>query len=128
MYDFEEFYQIGEELSLTNDESHIRSAINRNYYALFGESRKYLVEIRKKDNLKTKTGIHTKVCNTLRYSKDPTEQYIGDILFNLIEIRGYADYDWKEKDFKYFKKVFPKLKKDVKNGLQSLNYLKNKYN
>lgn len=54
MYDFEEFYEIGKELSAIDDESHIRSAINRNYYALFGESRKYLVEIRKKKILKQK--------------------------------------------------------------------------
>lgn len=128
MYEFEEFFDIGEELSLSNDEAHVRSAINRDYYALFGESRKYLVEIRKKEYLKTKIGIHTKVCNALRYSNDSTEKYIGDILFNLIEIRGFADYDWKEKDFNYFKKVFPKIKADVQKGLESLEFLKNKYN
>ena len=41
MYNFEEFYEIGEELSQYEDEAHIRSTINRDYYALFGESRKY---------------------------------------------------------------------------------------
>lgn len=128
MYDFEEFFHIGEELSEKSDESHIRSAINRDYYALFGESRRYLVEIKGKKHLKTKKGIHGKVCNALIQSKDPTEKYIGDILLNLIEIRGFADYDWKEKDFKYFKKVFPQLKEDVKKGLESLEHLKNKYN
>lgn len=128
MFNFEEFYKIGQELSKTDDESHVRSAINRNYYALFGESRKYLVEIKEKKHLKSKNGIHGKVCNALRYSNDSTEKYIGDILFNLIEIRGLADYDWKEKDFKYFKKVFPKLEEDVKNGLESLEYLKKKNN
>lgn len=128
MYDFEEFFHIGEELSEKSDESHIRSAINRDYYALFGELRRYLVEIKGKKHLKTKKGIHGKVCNALIQSKDPTEKYIGDILLNLIEIRGFADYDWKEKDFKYFKKVFPQLKEDVKKGLESLEYLKNKYN
>lgn len=56
------------------------------------------------------------------------KKYIGDILFNLIEIRGIADYDWKEKDFNYFKKVFPKIKADVQKGLESLEFLKNKYN
>lgn len=128
MYNFEEFYEIGEELNQKDDEAHIRSAINRDYYALFGESRKYLVEVRGKTYLKTKIGIHTKVCNALRYSKDSTENYIGDILFNLIEIRGFADYDWKEKDFRYFKKVLPGIKEDVKKGLESLEYLKDKYN
>lgn len=39
MYDFKEFYEIGKELSAKDDESHIRSAINREYYALFGESK-----------------------------------------------------------------------------------------
>ena len=48
MYDFKEFYDVGEELSQKDDEAHIRSAINRDYYALFGESRRYLVEVRKK--------------------------------------------------------------------------------
>ena len=128
MYNFEEFYDVWEELSNTKDEAHIRSAINRDYYALFGESRKYLIEVRKKKYLKTKIGIHTKVCNALRYSNDSTEKYIGDILFNLMEIRGFADYDWKEKDYNYFKKVFPKLKEDVKKGLESLKYLKKENN
>ncbi len=128
MYDFKEFYDVGEELSQKEDESHIRSAINRDYYALFGESRKYLVEVRKKEYLKSKLGIHTKVCDTLRYSKDITEKYIGDILYNLIEIRGFADYDWKSKDCEYFQKILPGLKEDVKKGLESLEYLKNKYN
>lgn len=128
MYDFEEFYKIVEELSQIEDEAHLRSAINRDYYSLFGESRRYLVEVKGKKYLETKIAIHTKVCDTLRYSDDPTEKYIGDILFSLIEIRGFADYDWKEKDFKYFKKLFPKVKENVKNGLESLEYLKNKYN
>ena len=128
MYNFEELFQIDNELSKTEDEAHIRSAINRDYYSLFGESRKYLVEIKNKEYLKTKIGIHTKVCDALRYSKNPTEKYIGDILYNLIEIRGFADYDWKEKDINYFKKVFPKVKEDVEKGLESLEYLKNKYN
>lgn len=83
MYDFGEFFQIGEELSQKNDEAHIRSAINRDYYALFGESRKYLVEIRGKKYLTSKNGIHTKVCNALMFSKDSTEKYVGNILFNL---------------------------------------------
>lgn len=128
MYNFEEFYEIGEELSQKDDEAHVRSAINRDYYALFGESRTYLVEIRGKVYLTTKKGIHGKVCNALMSSPDPTERYVGDILLNLIEIRGFADYDWKEKDINYFKKVLPRIKEDVKNGLESLEYLKNKYN
>ena len=128
MYDFKEFFDIGKDLSKMDDEAHIRSAINRNYYALFGESRKYLVEIRKKKYLKTKNGIHGKVCNTLMYSNDLTENYLGNILFNLIEIRGFADYDWKDKDYNYFKKVLPGIKEDVKKGLESIEYLKDKYN
>jgi len=109
MYDFEEFYQIGEELPQIEDEAHIRSAINRDYYSLFGESRRYLVEVKGKKYLETKIEIHTKFCDTLRYSDDLTEKYIGDTLFSLIEIRGFADYDWKEQDFKYFKKLLPKI-------------------
>lgn len=128
MYDFKEFYEIGEELSQIDDEAHIRSAINRDYYALFGESRKYLVEVKGKTYLTTKKGIHTKVCNALRYSNNSTEKYIGDLLFYLIEIRGFADYDWKEKNLDYFEKVFPKLKEDVKKGLDSLNYLEHTNN
>ena len=87
-----------------------------------------LVEVRGKIYLTTKKGIHGKVCNALMSSHYPTERYIGDILLNLIEIRGFTDYDWKEKDIKYFEKVLPKIKEDVKNGLESLEYLKNKYN
>lgn len=127
MYDFEEFYEIGKGLSAIDDESHIRSAINRNYYALFGESRKYLVEIRKKENLKTKIGIHSKVCDTLRKSKDPTEKYIGDMLHYLKKARSFADYDWNEKDISYFKNILNLSKKDVPDGLESLEYLIEKY-
>ena len=127
MYNFEEFYEIGEELAQSDDEAHIRSAINRNYYALFGESRRYLVEVKGKKYIKTKKGIHGKVCNALLASKDPTEEYIGELLLDLMKIRGFADYDWKNKDINYFKKVLPKLKKDVCDGLKSLKYLNRKY-
>ena len=127
MYDFSEFYDVGDELSKKDDEAHIRSAINRDYYALFGESRKYLVEVRKKKYLKTKKWIHGKVCNALIKSKDPTENHVGKILFRLIPIRGFADYDWKEQDFKYFKETFPQIKKDVKGCLESIAYLNRKY-
>ena len=126
MYNFEEFYKIGEELSKIEDKAHLRSATNRNYYSLFGESRRYLVEVKGKKYLETKKGIHGKVCNALINSNDSTENYIGKILLKLIPIRGIADYDWKEKDFKYFKKIFPKVQKDVEKGLQSLEYLNNK--
>ncbi len=34
MYDYNEFYEIGEELAQKDDEAHIQSAINRDYYAL----------------------------------------------------------------------------------------------
>ena len=127
MYNFEEFYQIGEELSQQNDEAHIRSAINRDYYALFGESRKYLVEIRGKKYLTTKNGIPTKVCNALMFSKDSTEKYVGNILFNLKKARGYADYDWNKKDIIYFRKMLTQSRKEVPNGLTSLKYLNKKY-
>lgn len=127
MYDFKEFYGIGEELSQTNDEAHIRSAINRDYYALFGESRKYLVEVRGKKYLTTRNGVHTKVCNALRFSKDPSEKYVGDILFNLKKVRGHADYDWNEKNIDYFKKSLFQTRNDVQNGLESLEYLNRKY-
>lgn len=128
MYNFEEFYQIGEELSQQNDEAHIRSAINRDYYALFGESRKYLVEIRGKKYLTNKNGIHTKVCNALMDSDDLTERYVGEILLELKKIRGKADYDWKNHDYKYFKKIYEKVEKDAIKGLESIKYLNRKYN
>ena len=127
MYDFNEFYKIGNELSLKDDEAHIRSAINRDYYALFGESRKYLVEVRGKKYLTTKNGVHTKVCNGLRFSKDPSEKYVGDILFHLKKVRGHADYDWTEKNIDYFKKSLVQTRNDVQNGLESLEYLNRKY-
>ena len=127
MYDFKEFYDVGCELSLTDDEAHIRSAINRNYYALFGESRRYLVEVKRKNYLKTKIGIHTKVCNELMRSNDPTENYVGNLLFKLKAARGYADYDWNEKNIDYFRKTLLKIQKDVPNGLESLGFLNRKY-
>lgn len=73
MYDFEEFYKIGEELSQIEDEAHLRSAINRDYYSLFGESRRYLVEVKGKKYLETKKGIYGKVCNALINSNDSTK-------------------------------------------------------
>lgn len=127
MYDFKEFYDVGEELAQTGDEAHIRSAINRDYYALFGESRKYLVEVRKKKYLTTKKGIHGKVCNTLLASSDPTEKYLGKMLFKLIPIRGQVDYDWKNYNFEDIKNAFPQIQNEVKKGLESLEYLNDKY-
>lgn len=57
----------------------------------------YLVEVKRKNYLKTKIGIHTKVCNELMRSNDPTENYVGNLLLKLKAARGYADYDWNEK-------------------------------
>ena len=128
LYDFEEFYKIGEELSKIDDEAHARSSINRDYYALFGESRRYLVEVRGKKYLKSKKRIHKKVCDALRFSRDPTEEYIGKILYMLKTARGFADYDWNEKDVDYFKEMLIQAQKEVPNGLESLKYLNNKYN
>lgn len=109
MYDFEEFYAIGEELSQTDDEAHVRSAINRDYYALFGESRKYLVEVRGKKYLTTKIGIHTKVSNALINSDDSTEKYVGKLLQKSKKRKEFADYDWKEYDYEYYKQSLSKV-------------------
>ena len=127
MYNFEDFFLIGEELSKTDDESHAHPATNRDYYALFGESRKYLIEIRGKKYLKSKNRIHKKVCDALRFSKDSTEEYVGKILYILKTARGFADYDWNEKETAYFKEILIQAQKEVPNGLESLKYLKNKY-
>ncbi len=128
MYNFKEFYDVGEELAEKEDEAHIQSAINRDYYALFGESRKYLVEVRKKTHLKTKKKIHGKVCNALLSSKDPTEKYIGQLLLKSMNRRGFADYNWKNKDYDYFKKSLSKIQEYCQKGLESLDYLNQKYN
>lgn len=61
------------------------------------------------------------------FSKDSTEKYVGNILFNLKKARGYADYDWNKKDIIYFRKMLTPSRKEVPNGLTSLKYLNKKY-
>ena len=55
--------------------------------------------------------------NTLRNSNDPTENYLGEILYYLKKVRGFADYDWDKKDINYFKKIFRLRKEYVKQHL-----------
>lgn len=60
-------------------------------------------------------------------SKDPTEEYIGKLLQKSMKHRGFADYDWKEHDYTYFKISLSKIKEYSEKGLASIEYLNRKY-
>ena len=80
----------------TPEERHIRSAVNRAYYAAFGEAREFA--IRKGLVLSQRAGSHQQVWNYLRRGGAPTIweaaawKSIGDLGLTLTADRKLADY------------------------------------
>ena len=105
MFDFSDYYDVGEYLVLINNEAHIRSGISRYYYSGFGYARLYLINEMNEYEYISRHEIHKRVCERLMESKNDTESSIGEKLNELRIIRNEADYDWKlDRDY-FLKKL-----------------------
>lgn len=118
-FNWSNFQTIADELAKRDDETAIRSAISRYYYAVFGYARLYLIDYKNRQSL-------ADVKNILEYSPVETESEIGENLNEMRKLRNDADYDWK-KDKRYFKKEIKWIKKKSHDCLNSIEYLKNNH-
>lgn len=94
---WEKFFTLAEELSKTNEEEYLRSAISRYYYSLFNLCRFYLVNVMNEYEFDSKNNIHTKIIKRMINSNDYNEFEIGKNLKYLRNRRNNADYDLKFK-------------------------------
>lgn len=128
-FDWELFSNVGDDLSQENDEAHIRSAINRYYYAVFGSARYYLAEYMYEESYLHVSRAHSKVCDRLKSSHDDNESALGELLENLMEKRVAADYlidkDGEDLNDEYFIKELPMVQSLTKEALLHLSVLKN---
>lgn len=94
MFDWKKFVVLAYLLIENGNEESIRSGISRLYYGFFGISRRYLINVKNKEYLRSKSGdIHFNVYTELLNSNDLTENEIAFILNKLRLIRNNADYD-----------------------------------
>ncbi len=95
-FDWLEYLQLAEELLakstiLPNDESKIRSAVSRAYYAAFNQAKLFLET---KDRLTIPHyNVHQYVIYQLKNSSDTRRKKIGNRLFVLRDYRNQADYN-----------------------------------
>ena len=127
-FDWKKLKTVGDELSQTDDEAHLRSAVGRYYYAPYCSTKYYLVNIGHIEYLGPK-GSHSTLYEELQNSPDYNEQQLGELLENLFKIRVDADYriekDGKPLDEKYFKKELENTKKKSSAALNLVSILEN---
>lgn len=128
-FDWELFSNVGDDLSQINDEAHIRSAISRYYYAVFGSARYYLAEYMYEESFLHVSQAHSKVCTRLKSSHDDNESALGELLENLMEKRVDADYlinkDDEVLNEEYFIRELPMVQSLTREALLHLSALKN---
>ncbi len=95
-FDWLEYFKLAEELLgkssfLASDESKIRSAISRAYYAAFNQAKLFLET---QDKLTIPNyNVHQYVIHQLQNSSDTTRRKIGNRLLVLRDYRNQADYN-----------------------------------
>lgn len=127
-FDWKDLKIVGDELSLTDDEAHIRSAISRYYYAPYCSTKYYLINIGHIEYLGPK-GSHGKLQKELQNSPDYNEQQLGDLLEKLFKKRVDADYlterDGKPLDESYFKNLVKDMQSKSNDALKLVSILEN---
>lgn len=127
MFDWMKFVILAYILIDNEDEESLRSGISRLYYGFFGISRRYLINVKKKHNLKRKKGdVHFKVYNELLISNDSVENEIAITLNKLRFVRNNADYD--DDDYytdEYFKSFLKENEKELILAFNAFKQLKN---
>ena len=127
-FDWETLKTVGDELSKTDDEAHLKSAFGRYYYGPYCSTKYYLVNIGHPEYLGPK-GSHGKLQKELQNSPDYNEQQLGDLLEKLFKKRVDADYlterNGKIINEDYFKKELSDVKDNSKKALKLVSILKN---
>ena len=126
MFDWLRYIYLAKVLIERNDEESLRSAISRLYYGFFGVVRRYLINVKNKYYLRVHThDVHSNVYDELRFSNDPTEKQIANILNKLRLVRNNADYDAEEKyDLNFFNDFISRNSNDLIIAFGAIKYLK----
>ncbi len=124
MFQWQDFRQVADELMMHYDESHIRCAISRHYYSLFGSTRQYLINDKNLYEFNSRKNIHERIYRELINSNDSTEYELGEIIGFLRKMRNHADYDLGDDCLSYFEENLEKILEDVETAFNSLNSLK----
>jgi hypothetical protein len=126
-FDWQNLMPIGDELSRTGDEAHLRSAFGRYYYAPYGFAKYYLIGLGRIEYLGP-LGSHSNLIDD-KTSPDYNEQNLGIILEELFEKRVEADYlvekKGKDLDLKYFKDELDNVKTQSAEAIKLVRILKN---
>ena len=93
IFEWEQLIDVADNLCQHDEESFIRSAISRYYYAAFGTSRQYLTETLKELEFIKGDNIHSRVLKRFERSLFDEEQIIYPPLARLKNLRVNADYD-----------------------------------
>ncbi len=123
IFDWLEFKDVGDELSLNATESYVRGAITMYYYAIFSAIREYLVKIKKQYQFLNHKDIHRRVWEYLVSTNDYNENEVGEFLSNTRSVRNLANYD-KEHDYDYFIDKLDEIRGDIENIVNSIIFLR----
>lgn len=127
-FDWMELKPIGDELSQTIDEAHLRSAFGRYYYAPYCSTKFYLVDIGHPEYL-GQLGSHKNLYQELQNSPDANERKLGRDLEELLKKRVDADYlierDGKDLNLEYFNNELRNVQKQSSDAMQIISILKN---
>lgn len=127
-FDWKNLKAVGDELSLTDDEAHLRSAFGRYYYAPYCSTKYYLINIGHQEYIGSK-GSHSTLYKELKKSPDYNEQQLGNLLENLFKKRVDADYltekDGKTLDENYFKNELQNMQIKSDEALKLISILEN---
>lgn len=123
IFDWLEFKDVGDELSLNAAESYVRGAITMYYYAIFSAIREYLVKIKKQYQFLNNKDIHRRVWEYLVSTNDYNENEVGEFLSNTRSVRNLANYD-KEHDYDYFIDKLDEIRGDIENIVNSIIFLR----
>lgn len=113
-FDWNDFLNLAEELNNGNPtQAKMRTALSRAYYSAFIQCRNFLGF-----SADRKPEIHLRVINRFKESDDSTETSIGNVLFDLRELRSKADYDG------FYVTTKPETKLNIDKAKSALNLLK----
>ena len=80
IFDWLDFKEVGDCLSINTKESHIRGAITMYYYAVFSAIRDYLINIKHQFQFKNSWKVHKRVWEFLLNSSDDNVKSLFDVI------------------------------------------------